>query len=383
MEKQGRSKKSVRFLLFFLLPLMAVLVSIIFSSCTGAMVRVGYVGALTGPSSAVGLGARNGVLMALGDGPGSVSMRLPRFTLSIKDDGGDPYRCLSEVQALAQEGVRIIILCSTSQTAAFAIPWAISNGILVVSPTVSDPQFSGKDDLFLRVNESSDVYGRELAKLILSRYEYRSVGLLGDNRNEAYRKAVASSFKEAFSASDRAVCFDYAFDSRSGVSESELREMLDQDKPDALVIICASSEAVSIAKYVEKGAYALPLFFPPWPLTLDLLKTGGTAVEGGVGISIADLDFTIGNGRPFKKAYLEEYGEAPSFTSQFGWEAASILVAGLGLAKSGSPDAVKRAILKKGTFEGVQGAISFDQFGDASRTLYLFHIEDGHFVRLP
>lgn len=351
-------------------------------SCTAKPLPIGFIGPLSGPSSAVGLGGRNGFLLAFGDGPEAAPGKIGRTRLLVEDDENDQGKCLTAVQRLKDEGCRLIVLGSTSQAAQKAIPWALGAGMLVVSPTVSDPTFSGRDDLFFRVNESSDAYGKMLAETIYRRYGILNAGVIGDARNKTYATAVRDAFMEKYAAYGGRTAFNLQFDSAEGIPGEELEQQLAKTGTKTLVAITASAEAVKIAKRLEKDRTGIRLFLPPWPLTLDLIRNGGEAVEGTVAVSIADLEYRSATAKKFYDGYMAEYGEPPSFTAMFGWEGAAILRRALADAKTASAEAVKDRILKTGTFQGIQGNIVFDANGDASRDKFLFEIKKGKFVRV-
>lgn len=117
----------------------------IFIACSAPGPTIGFVGPLTGPSSAVGLGTRNGVLLALSSHTGG--SQTPEVL--IKDDLNDPDQCLSAVKELSAAGCSIVILGTPSQAATRALPWAVEHSMLVISPTVSAPIRGTESDYFI------------------------------------------------------------------------------------------------------------------------------------------------------------------------------------------------------------------------------------------
>jgi len=358
------------------------ILAVIESSCAGRPLAIGFVGPLTGPSSAVGLGARNGFQMAFGDGPGAAGGKLGSIKLLIKDDANDQDQCLRAFRELKADGCRLVILATTSQAAQKAIPWAIGEGILVISPTVSDPTFSGTDDLFFRVNESSGSYGEMLARTVLERFGIRTVGLIGDLRNRTYTSAVFDAFSDTYEKLGGNTAFKLEFDSAKSVEPDKMTAEIKRTGTRAIVVVAASSETVIIAKTLEKERLNARLFLPPWPLTVDLLKNGGNAVEGVVAVSVSDMEYRTEAGKAFRDNYLKEYGEGPSYTAMFGWEGAAILRTAISESPRADPLSIKKQILSTGVFQGPQGTIEFNKAGDASRSKFLFEIRGGQFVRI-
>ncbi|HTX72079.1 MAG TPA: ABC transporter substrate-binding protein [Rectinemataceae bacterium] len=350
--------------------------------CGRPSVTVGFVGPLTGSSSAIGIGCRNGFLMALGSGPAAAPGHIPRLRLLVKDDRNDAQRCLEVFNELKAEGCSIIVLGTPSQTAGLALPWAMDNGVLVISPTVSTPVPGSSNALFIRVNMSSMEYGIALAHVAHDRYGANHVGIVGDSRNASYVDAVERAFVAEYARLGCRPAFDRRFDSTKDSPYADLVAAIRSTHADGLLAVAASTEVVLMAKELEREGERTRLFLPPWPLTLDLIQNGGKAVEGVIAVSIADLEYRTAEGQAFEQDYRREYGEEPSFTAMFGYEAASILRAALASSASWLPKALRDRVIAIREFSGLQGPIRFDADGKAQRTLFLFTIDHGAFKRL-
>jgi branched-chain amino acid transport system substrate-binding protein len=308
--------------------------------------------------------------MALGDGEGAAPGAIPRLDLMVRDDKNDPEACLQAFKDLKASGCSVVVLGTPSQAATKAVPWAIENGILVITPTVSSPIEGDASRLYIRVNMPSSEYGKALAQAATERFHEMRVGIIGDSRNSSYVDAVKGVFLAEYARLGGTASFDLSFDSSKGIPGSDLVAEIRSKGCDGLLAIAASTEVVLMAKELERDRLHVQFLLPPWPLTLDLIQNGGAAVEGAVAVSIADL------------AYRSEYGEAPSFTAMFGWEAASVLRAALASSDSTTPKALSDRIIAIKDFDGLQGKIEFNADGKATRTMFLFKIEGGAFHRI-
>ncbi len=359
------------------LPLLIALS--VLMSCAPKPITIGFVGPLTGSSAPIGLGTRNGFLMAFGSGPGAAPGKIPPCTLVVQDDHNDADLCLSALAELKREGCSIVILCTTSQAATKALPWAMQHDMLVISPTISTPVPGVDNSLFVRINMGSDYYGKALADLAINRLGKKRVALAGDMVNADYVKSVIDAFSSTYTAAGGTVSFTRLFNSRMGKPAEGIVRAIEDNHSDGLLIAAASTEVVQIAKELERAGSRTQLLLPPWPLTLDLLQNGGKAVEGAVAVSIADLEFRSPAGKNFVKQYLAEYGEQPSFTALFGYEASAMLRTTLATGIRPTPRLVKDKILALHEFEGLQGTIRFDAHGDAERDLFRYTIEHGSY----
>jgi len=206
---------------------------------------------------------------------------------------------------------------------------------------------------------------------------------VGDEANGSYVDSVLSAFNATYESLGGIVSCAELFDSRKGRPFSSLPTTLRKAGADGLLIVAASSDTVKIAKELERANLNLQIFLSPWALTPDLIQNGGKAVEGALGVSIADLGFQSPSGKQFAQKYREVYGEGPSFTAMFGYETASILAQALSQPGERTPLAIHRKIIAQGKFQGVQGDITFDRAGKAQRNILVFTIQNGVFKEVP
>ncbi|HUX41681.1 MAG TPA: ABC transporter substrate-binding protein [Rectinemataceae bacterium] len=356
--------------------------SFLLASCARAPLRIGFVGPLTGSSSAIGIGCRNGLLMALGDSPAAALGKIPKPDIIVMDDRNDPDACLEAFKELKRSGCELVVLGTPSHAATLAVPWAIANGMLVISPTISSPIAGDDSGLFIRGSLPSSAFGEALARAAVERFRALKIGIIGDSRNASYVDALYKGFALEYDRLGGKVAFDRSFDSTSGEPEAGIAELVRAKACDGLLVIAGSTDAALIAKELERSRAKVQLFLPPWPLTPDLIDNGGRAVEGAFAASTVDLSFSGAAGEAFAKAYFGEYGEKPSFTSMFGYESGAILRVALAAGSDYSPEAVKRRIHAIGSFRVLQGTIAFDAEGKVTRTMFLFTIENGAFKRI-
>jgi len=79
----------------------------------------------------------------------------------------------------------------------------------------------------------------------------------------------------------------------------------------------------------------------------------------------------------FVAAFRQRFGKSPDFASMFNYEAVMLLVSALETDPRARGEALKRIILDRKTYRGLQGEYSLNGFGDVSRPLYLLTVADG------
>ncbi len=77
----------------------------------------------------------------------------------------------------------------------------------------------------------------------------------------------------------------------------------------------------------------------------------------------------------FKREYENRFGEKFGKGAQLGGEAARVLLHAL--SKTDDPGKLKETILRQKVFEGLDGRIVMDEYGDPVRTFYTLEIRGG------
>lgn len=345
-------------------------------------IKIGLIGPLTGPSSAVGQGIRNGFQMAFDETFRAAGIRGRRIDLIVRDDENSTDKCLAAIKTLESAGCGIILIGTTSEAGKDAVQYANKQGLFVLSPTISDDSLNNLDDFFFRISLSSSKYGENLAEAVRRFGNKKRIALLGDEKNATYKNLIFDSFRKNFVSADREIVYEKSFNSDAPLPYAEIIDGVAAAKADGVLIVAASTETALLCKFFERAGVTSQVYLPPWPLTIDLIKNGGKAVENVITVSVADMEFTAPEAKEFRKQYLEKYSVEPSFTAMFGYEAAAILRQALNNVKTFDPESIKTAFLKIRGFKALQGTINFDDFGDALRPMFYFTIKDGRFMRL-
>ena len=135
-----------------------------------------------------------------------------------------------------------------------------------------------------------------------------------------------------------------------------------------------------LCQHLRTLGYTGTVLTSEWSVTDDLIRNGGDAVEGVTFYHTVDVDSPATAYRRFREAFAERFGYPPGFAAVHGYDAAQVLLQGLTHAREG--DALKRAILEGGAYQGLQTRFTFDRHGDVQREPVLMTVRTGHFVPL-
>ena len=340
-------------------------------------IKLGLVTGLSGRHYDLGLSSRNGVELAVKElnAAGGVSGR--QLELVVRDDAQDPETARRAVSELVAAGVVAIVGHATSSMAEATLPIVNREQVLMVSPTVSSSMFLGRDDWFVMIHPSTAESGKVLSDHILGKGLARKVAVVYDVTNRAYSESWHDAFKAAFVRAGGAVR-SVPFTSGKAPSMAAIAAEALEGGTDGVAIVANAIDTAALCQQVRLRS-SVPLFGAEWGFTNDVLSNGGRAVEGATFVMKVDLTDTSPRFVAFKQAYLDRYGRPVDFAAVMSYEAVHILADAL--RRDATREGVRKALLSIGTFEGLQGPIQIDRYGDTQRKHYVMTVHDGKMVR--
>lgn len=370
-------KRPARRILVALL-LAALLGPLLLSACEPEPpLPVGFIGGLTGRVADLGVAGRDGALLALEQRNAAGGIRGRQLTLRARDDRQDPAVAVTAVETLAAEGVELLVGPMTSAMALAVLPAAERHGLLVLSPTVTTDQLSGRDDGFFRVISPASEYATASARYHAAG-GLRRVSLIRDASNAAYVDSWAEAFAAELTRLGGTVAGDLRYDGQSRPDYPALAEQALAGDPQAVVIIAGAVDTAQLAQQLRKRPEQVQIVASEWAATERFVELGGRAVEG-----VYMAQFLDRNGRQpgylaFRQAFEERYGRTPGFAELAGYDAMNVALDALAARRGDEP--LKQTLLRLRRFDGAQQTIVFDDFGDAHRRTYITVVDDGSFV---
>ena len=354
---------------------------ILLSACAQKPVEIGFIAGFTGPNSNMGVAAYNALVIAVDDinEMGGVGGR--PVQIRDMDDRGSGLTALSMLSQFHQKGVDYFIGPMTSQIMMSLYPYLQENDILMVSPTVSRDSLSAIDDNLIKSIPDNKQTAESMADFILS-MGYKKVAVLYDGENIAYSQREFENFQRFIEVKGGSVTGSFFFDPfELDATEPILLELLGT-KPDAMFFISNSFSGAFLCQQLYKHGIDIPVFFPSYAMSSELLHLGGVAVEGAFSQNVWDIEGSNIEYINFKNKYIDRYGIPPTYSSLQTYESLLLLVTGMRKADEIFPENVKDHIIKLGTFYGLQGEFSINQYGDSMKSFYNYQVQDGAFVKI-
>ncbi len=350
-----------------------------FRFATSTPIQIGFVGQLTGKQSELGIQSRDGVLLAVETINAAGGIKGQALKLIIRDDLGEPDRAREVDQELINTGVAAIIGHPTSAQSLVGMEITNPAKMVLISPTVSSPAFSGQDDYFFRVYPSFRQSAQAFAEYIFQKERLSRVAVILDRDNSGYSQSYGDTFQEHFRALGGQITGLEFFSSKKQLDVTGLLTSLQAGKPSGILIIASDIDTALIAQRIRLLNWNIPLFTSAWAQTQTLINNGGRAVEGLKLEQSFDMSNQSPNFLDFQKRFESRFGRSPSFGAAFGYETAMVLAKALESTR-GRREGLKEALLNTKSFPGLMDNFSLDRFGDVERNFYLSEIKDGKFV---
>lgn len=320
-------------------------------------VKVGFVSTLSGPSSALGIDIRDGFLLAVKLNGGKLG-GLPAEVL-ISDDQFKPdvARQLFE-RNIKRDKVDFMTGVVFSNIMLAALPEALDNKVIYISPNAAPSSMAGKDcnPLFFAVSWPNDAY-HEAAGAFANQRDIKSVYLLAPNYQAG--KDSLAGFKRTFKGQvvgenyTKLGQLDYA---------AELAEIR-AAKPQVLYIFLPGGMGINFIKqFVSAGlGKETMLLLPGFSADQDVINPVGASMAGLFNTAHWSPDFNNPANLKFMAEFQKEYKRVPTLYASQGYDAAQLINAAVRDTKGklDNQDALRKA-LRSARFESVRGPFKFN-----------------------
>lgn len=344
-------------------------------------VKIGFAAQLSGKQSELGSAMRNGVQLAVEQVNAAGGIRGRPIQLLIEDDRGDPKGARAAETRLADSGAVAVIGHLTSSQTLAGFEAAAQRGVLLLSPSASTDLLSGKKDLFMRTTAAADWLGAGLADYISVRRKVSRVAIIMDADNLSYSQPLADSFRANFQRQGGQISGQVRFSAAQAPDFAPLVAELRAGDPAGVLIVASPVEAALIAQAIALQGWRPALFAASWAQGESLIRNGGKTVEGLEIIIILDINDPAPALLQFKSDYEDRFGDPPVFTAMLGYETMRMLAEALQVT-GGSAAGLPEALSGLRDFHGLTGPLSVDEYGDATRPLYIQRVTDGKFITI-
>jgi branched-chain amino acid transport system substrate-binding protein len=355
-------------------------IALLLNGCERETIRIGFVGGISGRVADLGVGGRNGALLAIEERNASGGIKGRHIELIIRDDEQNPETARKGTRELVELNVEAIIGPMTSSMALASVPIINRARLVTISPTVTTTELSGLDDYFLRILPDTHSYSPKSARFHFEKSGLRRAALVYDTGNRSYTTSWLTGFRETFEKLGGRIVAVKSFTSGENVAFSPIVRSILSHKPDLVVLVCSAVDAALLCQQVRKLDPRITISVSEWGSTERFIELGGADVEGVYFAQFLDHGDRSPRYRHFLTSYRARFGQDPGFSGMAGYDAANVILDSLAAQNNGT--SLKGTIIATRTFQGVQRKIILNRFGDTESTTFITVVKNGHFVTL-
>jgi branched-chain amino acid transport system substrate-binding protein len=332
------------------------------------LVKIGHVGPISGVIGHLGIDNERGAKMAIEELNASgttIGGRAVKFELVTEDDAADPRQAVIAAQRIVSARVSGVIGHLNSGSTIPASSVYNNAGVPQISPSATNPKFTrqGVPGSF-RVIADDTQLARKLAESFGKSHRAKRYAVIDDGT--AYGAGIADEFKKNITAIGGAVVAN-EFTNDRAIDFREIITSLKARKADIIFFGGMDTVAGPLLKQMKQMGLTFEYFVGGDGIcTSDLAKlagdglTDGTVVcaeAGGVEEAFA-ADMNV-----FRSKFKSKFNADVQLYSPYVYDSVKVMVQSMVIA--GSPEPSRYLpVLKKISYRGVTGNISFDDLGD-------------------
>jgi branched-chain amino acid transport system substrate-binding protein len=332
------------------------------AACAGAYaadkVKVGFVSTLSGPSAALGVDIRDGFMLAVKLNGGKLG-GLPA-DVEIADDQFKPDvgRQLFE-KFVKRDKVNFMTGVVFSNIMLAALPEAIDNNTIYISPNAAPSSIAGKDcnPLFFAASWPNDAY-HEAAGAFANQRGLKNAYLLAPNYQAG--KDSLAGFKRTFKGQIAGETYTKLGQLDYAAELAEIRAA----KPQTLYIFLPGGMGINFIKqFVGSGlSKDIMLLLPGFSADQDVISAVGTPMAGLFNTAHWSPDLDNAANRKFVAEFEKEYHRVPTLYASQGYDTALLIDSAVKGVKGKLEDtqAVRNA-LRSANFESTRGSFKFNK----------------------
>lgn len=328
-----------------------------------SVVKVGFIGPLTGPDAHWGKDNQNCAQLAI-DALNSKALKINgeavKFELVSQDDQEDPKQATLAAQRLVDEGVKAIIGPFTSGTTIPASRIINQAGIPQFSVAVNATYTNQGYQNAFRLSAVDTRMGPAMAQYALVQLKAKRIAMVDDRT--AYSQGLADKFEqEVKRQGGQIIRRDYTTPGQNNMSA--IVTGIKGSKPDLVFVALSDSQAAPFALQMKQIGLASKVLSGDMIQTEDFIKLSGRNGEGFMAAVAGNVLGSRPQGQQFMKQYQQKHGKLPLAYGPQHYDA--VMLAALAMQKANSTDGAKVAsALKSLSFEGANAAYRFDAKGD-------------------
>lgn len=345
----------------------------------GAAVKVGFMGALTGPNAQLGINIKNGAKLAIDEY--NATNPKNKIDLVDYDTQGDPAQAASLAPKLITDKIQALVGPAFSGESKTAVPIIDKAGIPNVSASATNATLSQNGwKTWHRVLANDDVQGPGAADFIAKTLGKKNVAVIDDQSE--YGKGLSDVVEKTLKADGANVVVRDVVDPKADDYSATVNKVKGAN-PEAVFYGGYYAEAAKFVKQLRDAGVQSTFVSADGTLDQKFIDGAPQAAEGAFltctcVLATASSDPDV---QKFIDDYKKAYNSDPATYSAEGYDAATAIIKAVSAGKTTAADIL--SFLGTEDFKGVSKQIKWNPDGElASGSVYIHEVKGGKIVAL-
>jgi branched-chain amino acid transport system substrate-binding protein len=339
--------------------------------------KIGVIAPLSGDLSALGLGIKNGVDLAIKQANESKKISGWKLEISAQDDQATANVGATAASRLSSDTAVVGVVGTLNSSVAEQVAPVLQQAHIVqISPANTGVALTGRDNLaaqkrkytnYYRVATTDDIQGPFAAQYLLGT-GVKKVAIVHDKKT--YGQGLQAAFAAEFKKGGGTVTLTETINPGDKLFSGVVTKILNS-KPEAVYYGGEFPEAAPLSKQLHDASFTGPVMGGDGIYDQKFIDNGGH--EGDLATSVGAPTDPLEAAKAFVSAYSAAgYKEAYGAYGAYAYDAANVIIEALAKVlpgKSKVDETVRQAIVDAVatvSIKGVTGDVAFDQFGDTT-----------------
>ncbi|WP_242395788.1 ABC transporter substrate-binding protein [Anaeromyxobacter oryzisoli] len=344
-----------------------------------APIVIGHVTSLTGDTATFGQGSNNGVKLALDEINAAGGVKGHKIVLEIYDTQGKPEEAAIAATRLITDKKATVLIgeLGSSRTLAVA-PIADANKIPAISPASTSPKVTKDGDktrpYMFRVCFIDPFQGTVMGKFARQNLKVTKAAIVRDVGND-YSQGLADYFAKTFKELGGEIVADVSYKSGDQDFKAQLTRVK-ATNPEIVYVPGYYTDVALIGRQARELGLKVPLAGGDGWDSATLYEIAQGALDGGYFTN----HYSVENQSPVVQEFVKKYeatykGQKPDSFAALGYDAARLAVDAMNRATDLTPTAIRDAIEKTTSFQGVTGTIRLDADHNPVKSAVIIGVE--------
>ena len=347
------------------------------------VIKLGFLGALTGDVANYGIPGEKGMKMAIDEINAQGGVLGKKLVGVYQDNKGDS----SEIANIAQRYItrdKVVAMVGDPCTGLTKVAADIAqkNQVVIFSAGATGAEVVEIGDFVFRNTMLDTVAVPVVVDWMMNEKQWNKFAVI-TSLNNGYSTALTPIFEEEIEAQGGTIVLQESINDKETDFSAQITKLKGVDA-DVLVFTGYYTEAALIMKEAQKQGLDIPMVGGDGLYGQDLLKLGGDAVEEKVFLYCGfSADQPSEQTAKFVEKYRELYNEEPDMFSAQYYDAVMILAYAMEQANSSDPKVFKDEIAKLKDYPGVSGNTTIRENREPIKSpVYVVTAKDGVFPSL-